>query len=385
MFLMINWPASNLLLGMLSPLPESPSKCLAKIVGKIISMNLAIGPVSRLRTRALYAAINSRCSWCDSVIIPTDAQEELLFWYHNIEYVNGKSIWFSPGATRVAYSDASDSGYGGYVVELGPEVAHGQWTEVESQQSSTWRELKAIYLVLKSFANKLEGHTVKWLTDNQGAMYIIRSGSRKEHLQDGAMAIFELCFAHSIKLEIDWIPRSLNEYADAISRIIDYDDWSLNPSVFSFIDASWGPHTVDCFASPYNNQTKRFHSRFWSPGCEAVDTFTVNWGSEMNWWLPPQHLVCRTIRHASRCKAKGTLVVPAWNSAPFWPILCPDGCHLAPFVHLWWSTSYIPGLLVPGRSGSNLGDSLNSDSMLLVLFIDFSVPPRVDNYGFCVL
>ena len=155
--------------------------------------------------------------------------------------------------------------------------------------------------------------------------------------------------------------------------------------MFNFIDASWGPHTVDCFASPYNNQTKRFHSCFWSPGCEAVDTFTVNWGSEINWWLPPQHLVCRTIRHASGCRAKGTLVVPAWNSAPFWPILCPDGCHLASFVHLWWSTSYIPGLLVSGRSGSNLGDSLNSDSMLLALFIDFSVPPRVGNYGFCVL
>ena len=30
MFLMINWPASNLLLGMLSPLPESPSNAWLK-------------------------------------------------------------------------------------------------------------------------------------------------------------------------------------------------------------------------------------------------------------------------------------------------------------------------------------------------------------------
>ena len=106
----------------------------------------------------------------------------------------------------MAYSDASDSRYGGYVVELGPDVAHGQWSETESKQSSTWRELKAIYLVLKSYAKKLEGHIVKWLTDNQGTMCIVRAGSRKEHLQDGALVIFELCFTHSIRLEMDWIP-----------------------------------------------------------------------------------------------------------------------------------------------------------------------------------
>ena len=71
------------------------------------------------------------------------------------------------------------------------------------------RELKAVYLVLKSYAKKLEGHTVNWLADNQGAMYIVRSGSRKEHLQDGAMATFELCFSHNIWLEMDWVPSSL--------------------------------------------------------------------------------------------------------------------------------------------------------------------------------
>ena len=72
-----------------------------------------------------------------------------------------------------------------------------------------------------------------------------------------------------------------------IYLIVDYDDWRLNKTVFSFLDASWGPHTVDCFVSPHNKQVKRFPSCFWSPGCEAVDTFTVNWGNEINWWLPP--------------------------------------------------------------------------------------------------
>ena len=147
---------------------------------------------------------------------------------------------------------------------------------------------------------------------------------------------------------------------------------------------------MDGFAFPYyNKQVERFHSRFWSSGCEAVDTFTINWENEVNWWLPPLYLVCCTIQHAAKCKAKGTLIVPAWNSAPFWPILYPaaDGHRLASFIHLhvWWSTNYFLGLLVPGYSGNNLGDSLNQDSVLLALFVDFSVQTRVDNYGFCIL
>ena len=101
-------------------------KSLASIVGKIICMLLAIGPVSHLRTRASYPDINSQCWKCDNVMIPTDARDEFIFWYHNINGISGKPIWFNVGATRVVYSDTSDSRYGGYMVELVPDVALGQ-------------------------------------------------------------------------------------------------------------------------------------------------------------------------------------------------------------------------------------------------------------------
>ena len=72
-----------------------PVKRLASIIGKIISMSLAIGPVSRLKTRALYTAINSRRSWCDSVSLPQNAKEELEFWFRSINSLNGKPIWLT--------------------------------------------------------------------------------------------------------------------------------------------------------------------------------------------------------------------------------------------------------------------------------------------------
>ena len=328
-------------------------RLLASIVGQIISMSLALGPITRQRTRALYAVIDSRHSWSDQLKLSTDASDELEFWQTSISGLNAHPIWFSSGTTRVAFSDASSTGYGGYVVELGLVVAHGQWTELQMTYSSTWRELKAVDLVLRSFADKLAGHAVKWFTDNQNVVRIVQAGSRQPHLQDGAMIIFELCWKHGIRLEMAWIPRSLNDRADYVSRIVDFDNWGVHPFVFSWLNGQYGP-SVDCFASSQNAQLQRFHSRFWDPGSEAVDTFTVSWRNENCWWAPPLHLVCRVVGHARECQAKGTLVVPLWKSAPFWPLLCPDGRHLASFIHGWCALSFYPGLFLPGLSG-NIG------------------------------
>ena len=73
-------------------------RLLASIVGQIISMSLALGPITRLRTRALYAVIDSRHSWSDQLKLSTDASDELEFWQTSI---------------------------------LAVEVAHGQWTELQ--------------------------------------------------------------------------------------------------------------------------------------------------------------------------------------------------------------------------------------------------------------
>ena len=39
--------------------------------------------------------------------------EELEFWQQNVQHLNGRPIRMSAGTTRIAFSDASNSGYGG--------------------------------------------------------------------------------------------------------------------------------------------------------------------------------------------------------------------------------------------------------------------------------
>ena len=181
---------------------------LASFVGQIISMGLAIGPVSRLGTRALYLVLNSRRYWSDVLPLSCASRDELLFWKSSLTSFNGQSIWFSPGATRLVFFDASSTGYGGCcAVEIGNDIAHGQWSKYEASLSSTWRELVA--MVLSAIVIKLAGHRVKWFTDNQNVVRIVEAGSKRKHLQSIAISIlnFDLCFKYGICLDMEWIPR----------------------------------------------------------------------------------------------------------------------------------------------------------------------------------
>ena len=152
-------------------------------------------------------------------------------------------------------------------------------------------------------------------------------------------------------------PREENEFADYLSKLVDYDHWMLNSSVFKELDSRWGPHTtvrIDRFADVHDRQTVRFNSRYWYPGTEAVDTFTCQWAGENNWWCPPTHLIPRLLKHAEVTKAEGTLVVSQWVSAPFWPLLFPDGKEVAAFVKQVVKLPQQRNLFLPGQTGLNI-------------------------------
>ena len=84
---------------------------LSSIVGQIISLSLAIGPIATLRTKACYAIINQRKMWSDSLFLTEEAKAELHIWKECLLLFNGQPIWFESSRQRVAYSDASSSGY----------------------------------------------------------------------------------------------------------------------------------------------------------------------------------------------------------------------------------------------------------------------------------
>ena len=205
-------------LARLSGLAAPPAREVARLAGFLLSMSLALGPICRLRTRAFYSMILSRSSWYAPVKWPNVARCDLEFWSTVFEDWHGQPCWKNcPKATVLTWSDPSDSGWGGFLVEGSTvEVAKGEWSNeiLNDRRSSTWRELRAIALVLESLAHRLEGGICIHRSDNQAAVHIIQVGSRREHLQREAMPILQVCMKHGVRLIAEWVPREQNELAD---------------------------------------------------------------------------------------------------------------------------------------------------------------------------
>ena len=325
---------------------SASARDLAKLAGTIISMSLVLGQAAQLRTRALYRRINAAEAWDSRVDFNEEVAAELQFWRSQFDALNSCPIWpTDPQVAVITYSDASDVGWGGvYSVSAGKEVAKGTFpSHIAGQQtSSTLRELLAVKHVLTSFQSLLRGKCVKHRSDNQNAVSILAIGSPKRDLHEEALAIAELTKQNMIRLIPEWIPREENSDADYLSKTVDADDWRLQSDIFDKFNRLWGPFTIDMFASSHSTQLSRFASRYYCPGATFVDAFTVDWGSELAWLVPPPRMIGRVLRYLEHCRAHGTLVAPLWPSAPWWPCLVNNG---------WFIQAVIDWRLLPARAG----------------------------------
>lgn len=181
-------------------------------------------------------------------------------------------------------SDVSNVACAGHIA--GKDVhAHRIFTEAERQESSTYRELVGVQFVLSSFSSFssfLPNSRVKWFTDSQGAARIVQVGSMDFNLHKLASDIFSFCFKFRIYLDIEWVPRSLDEKADYLSKIVNYDVWELAPGVFRQLDDHWRPFTVDCFA-PTTTRSQNLFLDSGIPGRPELTRFSKTGDTKIAW------------------------------------------------------------------------------------------------------
>ena len=99
----------------------------------------------------MYDFVTNCLSWDGRVSVSREVALELEFWARNISDINGVQIQQTHAITKVAYSDASDNAYGGYIVKrLGNLIARGDFRPEEKAASSTVRELLEVKYVIES-------------------------------------------------------------------------------------------------------------------------------------------------------------------------------------------------------------------------------------------
>lgn len=229
--------------------PSVPAKALARVTGLVASMSFVTGPVAGLFTRFLHRTLDSRSSWRSSVALDDDARSELQFWQQSLPEFSSRPIWRPSSLVHVLQYDAGGDGWGGHLTLNGVQhEAHGFWapSEVHGQKSSTWRELEGLFRLLQSVGHLLSGHRVTARGDALNVFWLLtKGGSRAPHLHQICLRIFQLCHSLQIELSPEWVPREQNQLADKLSKLVDVDDFGLQPAVFEHVRAEFGPLHVD--------------------------------------------------------------------------------------------------------------------------------------------
>ena len=343
----------------------------ASLVGHIISTYSVIGNIVYLMTKHLSIDINSSLSWNSYIKLSESSLEQLVFWRNNFQLVNVKHFTLDESCQQIVFSDASGTGYGGYIVET--PITHGMWLDSEKGNSSSWKELTAVKQVLLSVIHILSGKRIKWFTDNQNVVSIVSKGSTKTVPQELALDIFSACLKFNVNIDMVWKPRSENDKADYLSIICDHDDGGISDIIFELVESLWGPHEVDWFASDHNYKLVIFYSRFWNVYSTGIDAFTVDWHGANGLFVPPIFLITRILKYMKQCSAVGTLIVPCWQSASFWPMLCPGGDG---FIDQVKGYIYLPTkkeFYSPGKRNKAIFGNVDLTFRMLALRIDFSI------------
>ena len=160
--------------------------------------------------------------------------------------LNCKKLFVQSVPSIVSYSDASETGCGS-LLSVDNTICHKPWKPHESSKSSTWRELIAIHYGLCSFLPILRHKSVFRFSETVSGSYC-SIWEPKDFSANYSPDIYSVCLLNGISLTPQWVPRSKSVDADAVSKLIDYDDWYTADHLFSFLDRLWGPHTTDRFA-----------------------------------------------------------------------------------------------------------------------------------------
>lgn len=308
---------------------------------------------------------------------------ELLFWRDNLRSFSWKSCAVAKIPQFSIETDASNRGIGGILRDRSARILDTfskdfglSW----SHNSSTYREMIGIVYAIELWAPRVKNQSVIIRTDSQNAVSILKKGSSIEELSSLALKAANILRDAKIDRQVAWSPRSLNEEADALSRVVDRDDWGISNAFFEVCQRRWGLFQTDCFASVENSKCEYFYSLSCEPESRGADVFAhfqVVANAGLAWWVPPPHLIPKLIAAARLHRAVGVLGCPLWPSHYFFSLLRSSDGRWRHFVKDSLEFPVGSKMIVPGPGSIDSG-AFSSPFLhfpFLFLYIDFTTCP----------
>lgn len=291
-----------------------------------------------------YLYLSKNPNYNQTIYLSEEIKEDLIWWLNNIDtgYSKIKSNLF----VLEIFSDASLTGWGAY---CNGEESHGLWTTDEMNLHINELELKAALFGLKIFTKKLTQCEILLRIDNTTAISCInRMGSvQYPHLHKVARALWEWCESRNLYVFASYINTKNNEKADSLSRRRFSDtEWELGDYAFHEIKHCFGEFDIDLFASRANAKCPIYVTWQREPDAWAIDAFTISWKNVYFYAFPPFALILKTLNKIIIDKAEGVLVVPYWQTQPWFPLFRKLACNsfitFLPDIKLLKSPSRLP-------------------------------------------
>ena len=217
------------------------------------------------------------------------------------------------------FSDASGTGWGAI---CGNKNARGSWSVTERKNHINYLELLASFLALKSFAANKKNCQILMRIDNITAIsYINKMGGIKYlHLNNVTREIWSWCNKRNIWIFAEYVASKENP-ADIESRISNPDtEWELANFAFQRIVERFGAPEIDLFASRINKKCSLYCSWQRDPDAHKINAFTTDWSAFFWYAFPPFSLITKVLKKIREDKATGILIVPFWQTQPWYPI-----------------------------------------------------------------
>eukprot|EP00873_Tetraselmis_striata_P042614 jgi/Tetstr1/462878/TSEL_007827.t1 len=241
-----------------------PVRDLQSLAGRAQYLFLVI-PAARFYLRELHDVVGSK--WGGRVRMTHQLRRDLQWWTAVPTQANGRPIH---RPVETAYMHCDSSGYGWGPVLNGRLEARGFWGAADERQHITWKELKAVRLAVESFMPHLAGRRVLLHEDNQAVCNVLAGlTSRSLAMTAELRKLWYLLDSNGVHIRARYIRSAANVWADRLSRHLDSDDYQLDPVMFAQLEAMWGAHSVDRFASALNAMLPHYNAAWLDPGCEA--------------------------------------------------------------------------------------------------------------------
>ena len=246
--------------------------------------------------------------------------DDLRWWQDKLSKHNGRTLQVSQWDVTIE-SDASMMGWGASCQDT---PTGGSWTREEKANSINYLELLAAFLALQSFASGKRSVRILLRIDNITAIAFLNrmGGPHSRLLSDLAIEVWEWCLRRDIIIHAEHLPGKENIRADWESRhTSDCSDWMLHRGVFLQLEETFGPFSVDLFASRTNAQLPIYCSWRADTTAWTVDAFSISWAGMYPYLFPLFALIPACLDKISREEVSAVLIAPVWPGQLWFPQL----------------------------------------------------------------